>query len=66
MKAIASGFEDLVAWQKAHRFVLTACRLSWSFPHSETYGLSSQFRRTAVSLAANIAEGSQKCDRRRT
>ena len=40
--------------------MLAACRLSRTFPRSETYGLSSQFRRAAVSIAANIAEGFKK------
>ena len=56
----ATSFEDLVVWQKAHQFVLAAYRLSRTFPRSETYGLSSQFRRAAVSIAANIAEGFRK------
>ena len=56
----AARFEDLVVWQKAHQFVLAAYGLSRTFPRSETYGLSSQFRRAAVSIAANIAEGFRK------
>ena len=40
--------------QKAHPFVLAAYRLSRTFSRAETYGLSSQFRRAAVSIAANI------------
>ncbi|MBI5086816.1 MAG: four helix bundle protein [Acidobacteria bacterium] len=60
MKATARRFEDLVVWQKAHQFVLGAYRLSRGFPRSETYGLSSQLRRAAVSIAANIAEGFKK------
>ena len=60
MKQTAKTFEDLVVWQKAHRFVLAVYRLSQTFPRSEIYGLSSQFRRAAVSIAANIAEGFRK------
>lgn len=60
MRTPATRFEDLVVWQKAHRFVLAAYRLSRTFPRSETYGLTSQFRRAAVSIAANIAEGFKK------
>ena len=60
MRDPAKTFEDLVVWQKAHQFVLAVYRLSRTFPRSETYGLSSQFRRAAVSLAANIAEGFRK------
>jgi four helix bundle protein len=60
MRDPAKTFEDLVVWQKAHQFVLSVYRLSRTFPQSETYGLSSQFRRAAVSIAANIAEGFRK------
>jgi len=60
MRTPATRFEDLVMWQKAHQFVLAIYRLSRTFPRSETYGLSSQFRRAAVSIAANIAEGFKK------
>ena len=60
MRAPAKTFEDMVVWQKSHQFVLAVYRLSRTFPRSETYGLSSQFRRAAVSIAANIAEGFRK------
>ena len=60
MGTTAKRFEELVVWQKAHQFVLAAYRFSQTFPRSETYGLSSQFRRAAVSIAANIAEGFKK------
>ncbi|MDY0149224.1 MAG: four helix bundle protein [Kiritimatiellia bacterium] len=52
--------EDLIVWQKAHQFVLAVYRMTDGFPKSEIYGLSSQFRRAAVSIAANIAEGFRK------
>lgn len=60
MRTPATRFEDLVVWQKAHQFVLAVYRCSRTFPRSEVYGLSSQFRRAAVSIAANIAEGFKK------
>ena len=60
MRTPAKTFEDLVVWQKAHEFVLLIYRLSREFPKGETYGLSSQFRRAAISIAANIAEGFRK------
>ena len=60
MREPAKTFEDLVVWQKAHQFVLGVYRLSQDFPKSETYGLTSQCRRAAVSIAANIAEGFRK------
>ena len=56
----AKTFQDLIVWQKAHEFVLGVYRLSESFPKSELYGLTSQLRRAAVSVAANIAEGFKK------
>ena len=60
MRNPAKSFEELVVWQKAHQLVLAVYRLSRTFPRSETYGLSSQFRRASVSIAANIAEGFRK------
>jgi len=60
MRAKAKTFEDLIVWQKAHQFVLAVYRLSQVFPRSEIYALSSQFRRAAVSIAVNIAEGFRK------
>jgi four helix bundle protein len=53
----ARTFQDLLVWQKAHQFVLAAYALTAAFPKQETYGLSLQFRRAAVSIPANIAEG---------
>ncbi len=60
MREPAKTFEDLLVWQKAHLFVLAVYRLSSTFPKCEIYGLSSQFRRAAVSVPANIAEGFRK------
>jgi four helix bundle protein len=56
----ASSFRDLLVWQKAHRYVLAVYELTRRFPKEETYGLSIQMRRAAVSIAANIAEGFRK------
>lgn len=53
-------FEDIVAWQKAHQFVVMVYRTTRSFPDFEKFGLCSQFQRAAVSIAANIAEGYKK------
>jgi four helix bundle protein len=53
----AKTFRDLLVWQKAHRFVLAIYRLTKGFPADERFGLTSQIRRAAVSVAANIAEG---------
>ncbi|MDQ1638197.1 MAG: hypothetical protein QOF62_1536 [Pyrinomonadaceae bacterium] len=56
----ARNFQDLIVWQKAHQFVLSVYRLSKAFPREEIYGLTSQFRRAAISVAANVAEGFKK------
>ena len=56
----AKHFQDLIVWQKAHEFVLLIYRYSESFPKNELYGLTSQVRRAAVSVASNIAEGFKK------
>jgi four helix bundle protein len=64
----AKTFTELIVWQKAHRFVLNTYRFTGLFPQHEMYGLGSQLRRAAVSIAANIAEGFKrlgKQDKRR-
>jgi four helix bundle protein len=56
----AKNFTDLIVWQKAHKFVLEVYSYTAKFPKEEIYALTSQFRRAAVSIAANIAEGIKK------
>ena len=56
----AKTFEDLIVWQKSHALVLGVYRESASFPKHEIFGLTSQLRRAAVSVPANIAEGFRK------
>ncbi len=51
------GFQRVIAWQKAHEFVLLVYKISKHFPEDERFGLTSQLRRAAVSIEANIAEG---------
>jgi four helix bundle protein len=53
----ARTFRDLLVWRKAHEFVLAIYAFTASFPKQETYGLTLQMRRAAVSIPANIAEG---------
>ncbi len=59
-KQPAKTFRDLVMWQKAHQFVLDVYNMTELFPKQEMYGLTSQLRRAAVSIPANIAEGFKK------
>jgi four helix bundle protein len=56
----AKTFKELVVWQKAHEFVLAVYRLTAKFPTAEIYCLTTQARRAAISIAANIAEGFKK------
>ena len=60
MRRPAQSFIDLIVWQKAHAFVLRVYSETHIFPKEELYGLTSQFRRAAVSVPANIAEGFRK------
>ena len=58
--ALTYSFENVLAWQKAHAFVLLTYRVTRHFPEDEKFRLTSQFRRAAVSIEANIAEGYKK------
>jgi len=59
-RAPAKNFQDPIVWQKAHQYVLDVYRLADRFPKSKIYGLTSQFKRVAISIPANIAEGFKK------
>lgn len=52
-----SSYRELQVWQKAMDYTVACYRLTDLFPRTETYGLASQLRRSAVSIASNIAEG---------
>ena len=56
-------FQNIIAWQKAHQFVLLVYKKTKLYPDFEKFGLCSQFQRAAVSIAANIAEGYKKISR---
>jgi four helix bundle protein len=51
------SFKDLKVWQKGHELTLSIYRATKSFPKDEMYGMTSQLRRAAASIPANIAEG---------
>ena len=51
------AFHDLQVWQKAHQMVRQVYRLTQTFPSHEQFGVTSQLRRAAVSVASNIVEG---------
>ncbi len=60
MKTPARSFRELIVWQKAHQFVLDVYRFTRAFPPDERFGLTSQIRRAAIPVPANIAEGFPK------
>lgn len=54
---------DLELWKESMRLAVTVLRLTAEFPQDEKFGLSSQLRRSAVSVPSNIAEGSARGSR---
>lgn len=51
------SYRDLLVWQRSIQLSVAVYRLTSGFPREETYGLTSQLRRAAISVASNIAEG---------
>jgi four helix bundle protein len=58
------SYKDLVVWQRAMEVVVAVYELSEQFPKSELYGLTSQMRRSAVSIPSNIAEGRKRSSKK--
>jgi four helix bundle protein len=58
---MSGTYRDLKVWQTAMDLVGAVYRLTRESPKEETYGLTSQLRRAAVSIASNIAEGKGRC-----
>jgi four helix bundle protein len=54
---MVQSFRDLLVWQRAIQLTVSVYRLTQGFPREELYGLTSQIRRSAVSVPSNIAEG---------
>lgn len=51
------SFTDLFAWQKAHELAIIIYKETKFFPKEEVYGITSQIRRSTISVSSNIAEG---------
>ncbi|PIW65533.1 MAG: four helix bundle protein [Candidatus Omnitrophica bacterium CG12_big_fil_rev_8_21_14_0_65_45_16] len=51
------GYKKLIVWKKADELVVEIYKATKAFPKDEQYGLMSQLRRAAVSIAANLVEG---------
>jgi len=61
---VAQYYKDLIAWQKAMDLVSVLYDATEDFPRRETYSLTDQMRRAAVSIPSNIAEGQAHFSRR--
>lgn len=65
LKSISNlGYRKLIVFQKARRLVLYVYKATKEFPREEIYSLTSQIRRSAVSIPANIVEGYSKSSRK--
>ncbi|MGA9642168.1 MAG: four helix bundle protein [Terriglobales bacterium] len=60
---MARSYRELVVWQKAKALAVHTYAATANFPRAETYGLTSQIRRSSVSVASNIAEGQGRLTR---
>jgi four helix bundle protein len=54
---MSNGFRDLVVRQKSMQLAVEVYKLTKTFPREEVYGITSQIRRSAISIPSNIAEG---------
>jgi len=61
---MAATYQDLKVWQPAMDMVAHVYRCTATFPKQEMYGLTSQMRRSAVSVPSNIAEGKRRFSRK--
>jgi four helix bundle protein len=58
------SYKDLIVWQKSMDLVVEIYKITELFPKSEQYGLTSQMRRSSVSIPSNIAEGRKRGSRK--
>jgi four helix bundle protein len=64
MEKKVTGFRDLIVWQRAYELTFELYRMTKKFPKEEMFGLTSQIRRAAASVPANIAEGYERNHRK--
>jgi four helix bundle protein len=64
MQIKSTSYRDLEVWKKAVKLATVIYEITSLFPARENYGLSSQVQRSAVSIAANIAEGQARNSRK--
>lgn len=56
-QVISLGYKKLIAWQKADLLAKEIYKITYNFPKDEVFGITSQIRRAALSVPANIIEG---------
>ena len=61
---LLESFDKLLVWQRAHSLVLKIYEVTNSFPKEEIWGVTSQIRRSAVSVPSNIVEGKARGSRK--
>ncbi len=61
---IITSYKQLIVWQRSVELVVEIYELTAKYPKSEIYGLTSQMRRSAVSIPSNIAEGRTRSSRK--
>lgn len=59
-----NSYKDLIVWQKSIDLVVLVYKLTSALPKEELYGLSSQMKRSAISISSNIAEGRHRGSRK--
>ena len=64
MERRMQSYKDLIAYQKAYKLTLKIYQVTKNYPREEIYGLTSQMRRSAVSIPCNIAEGYRRGHRK--
>lgn len=64
MEKTINSYKDLIVWQKSVELVIEIYKLTEKFPKTEIYGLTSQMRRSAISIPSNIAEGRRRGSRK--
>lgn len=64
VKQMEERFKKLIVWQKAYKFSLEIYTITKKFPKYEQFGLTSQIRRSSISIFANIAEGYERNSRK--
>jgi four helix bundle protein len=57
MDSMVQSFRDLQVWQRSMQMTVAIYRMTQQFPREEIYGITSQMRRSAISIPCNIAEG---------